>query len=220
MTSEELEKLLKVGYESNGVEFKGPGKRTDKDFMARVVRAVLGMSNRRDGGVVIIGVEDQTLNPTGLNEDQLATWRKYDDIADSINSYASPSVQIELSQVKYNDKTFIVLHISEFADLPILCKKQYDKNSHQNKDEKSKTGQQKEDPILRKGACYVRSRHKPETSEIPSEEAMRELLNLAIEKGVQRFVGTARNAGMFPNWTERLTSASDEDLFQSQIEGF
>ena len=67
------------GYEINAVEFKGPGARTDKPFFAKVVKAVLGMASRRDGGLVIIGVEDKQWEPVGLNDDELATWSNFDE---------------------------------------------------------------------------------------------------------------------------------------------
>lgn len=56
MTNRELIELIASG-ERPGVEFKNTRGREDKSF-AEVVRAVLGMANRRDGGIVIIGVED------------------------------------------------------------------------------------------------------------------------------------------------------------------
>lgn len=49
--------LLALGHEQQGVEFKGPGPRTDKYLQGKVLRAILGMANRRDGGHIIIGVE-------------------------------------------------------------------------------------------------------------------------------------------------------------------
>ena len=36
MTDQEFETLLRRGYETGGVEFKGPGKRTDRTFLANV----------------------------------------------------------------------------------------------------------------------------------------------------------------------------------------
>lgn len=94
MTDQEFETLLKRGYETGGVEFKGPGKRIDRTFLANVVRAVLGMANRRDGGHVIIGVDSESLDPVGLEEDQADTWT-YDELAASVNEYASPSVSFD-----------------------------------------------------------------------------------------------------------------------------
>jgi hypothetical protein len=55
------------------------------------------MANRRDGGVVIIGVDEtgSGLIPVGLNTADLSTWQ-YDDVADSLAAYADPSVSFEL----------------------------------------------------------------------------------------------------------------------------
>ncbi len=67
--------MIALGYETRGTEFKGPGASSDTGFMAIVIRAVLGMSNRRDGGKIIVGVAEVggTLNPVGLNESDLAS---------------------------------------------------------------------------------------------------------------------------------------------------
>ena len=58
MTEQEFEQFVQLGHETPGVEFKSPGLRTDKNFLAGVARAVLAMANRRGGGLVIIGVRD------------------------------------------------------------------------------------------------------------------------------------------------------------------
>ena len=97
MTDEEFDQLLALGRELSGLEFKGPGPRSDRQLFAQVVRAVLGMANRRDGGTVVIGVEDSgtSLSPIGLSDADLATWT-YDAVADGIAVYADPNVSFEL----------------------------------------------------------------------------------------------------------------------------
>lgn len=77
MTPDELGQMLQSDHETNGVEFKGPCARTEKYPFAKIVRAVLGMSNRRDGGKVVVGVAEdaeKTLKPVGLTPKQLTTW--------------------------------------------------------------------------------------------------------------------------------------------------
>ena len=49
---------MALGREQRGIEFKGPGPGTDKPFAAKVIRAIMAMSNKTDGGIVVIGVED------------------------------------------------------------------------------------------------------------------------------------------------------------------
>ena len=59
MTEEEFESLLAPGHEVDGVEFKGAWVRTDRLFLAKVARAMLGMANRLDGGLVILGIDTE-----------------------------------------------------------------------------------------------------------------------------------------------------------------
>ena len=70
MTERELDAILAQGHETHGDEFKGPGKRTNSAFLAGVIRAMLGMANRRDGGHVILGIDSESLEPIGLDDDQ------------------------------------------------------------------------------------------------------------------------------------------------------
>ena len=176
MTDQEFASLLAIGYETNGLEFKGPGSRTDSAFLAGVIRAQsLGMANRRDGGYVIIGVESDSLDPVGFDDDEVKTWLNYDELATRVNEYANPSVRFDLEAVTVQGRRFVIIRVHEFDDIPILCGKDFH-------------GSRKGALVLRRGACYVRARHKPETSEIPSEEEMRELLELAIDKGIRKFV--------------------------------
>ena len=206
MTEQDFESLLAPGYETNGVEFKGPGVRTDKSFHAKVVRAMLGMANRRDGGLVIIGVESTNLEPVGLNDPDLATWSDYDVLAVSVNSCAGPSLSFDTEVLNYKGRNVFILRVREFEEIPVLCTKDY-----------CDPGKPLF-PTLRRGACYVRSRHKPETAEIPTLEEMRELLDLATDKGVRRFVTRAQKAGLFPSIQHAPPSPTDEDLFRKQIE--
>jgi hypothetical protein len=182
MTDDEFAPLIERGHELRGIEFKAPGARTDPKLMAWVVKAVLGMANRRDGGYVIVGVDESTGTPipVGLDPESLATWT-HDDVASSIAASSDPPLTVEQETCTYQGRSFIVLRVSEFADLPVLAKKDISVNHQQ---------------VVRRGACYVRSIGKPETSEIPTQTEMRELLGLAIEKGVRKFVAQSANSGL------------------------
>ena len=198
MTDEEFAEILALGHETRGIEFKGPGPLSDRQLAARVVRAVLGMANRRDGGRVVIGVEDTggVLNPVGLSNEDLATW-KYDDVADRVNNFADPSVIFELEVRENYGNQYIILHVEEFSDIPVLCKRDYP-------------------GVLRDGACYVRPRRKPETSEIPTQADMRDLLELAIDKGVVQFLDRAGRVGLIVPPTA-TPSATDQERFDQQL---
>ena len=178
MTERELEAILAQGHETHGVEFKGPGKRTNSAFRATVIRAMLGMANHRDGGHVILGIDSESLEPVGLDDDQEASWLNYDALASAVNEYASPSLSFELQRMTFRGNKIVIIRVEEFEEIPIVCKNDFH-------------GPGKKPPVLRRGACYVRARHKPETSEIPAEQEMRELLELAIDKGVMKFLARA-----------------------------
>lgn len=172
MTEEEFAEIIARGREQSSVEFKSAGFRTDKHLFAKVTRATLGMANRRDGGLVIVGIEegDVGLELKGLTHHELATWR-HDDIADGFASYADPSIEFDTEQIIYQSKTFIVITVDEFSEVPVLCKRGYNKDR---------------ELILRNGACYIRPRRKPETIEVSTYADMRDLIDLATDKA---FVG-------------------------------
>src|SRR5574341_696029 len=115
MNSEEFSQILARGHEQRGVEFKGPCARTDNHKFAAVARSIMGMANRRDGGVVIIGVEDNggKLIEQGLEPDDLATWR-YDEVSTALANYADPNVDFELGYLEYKARKFVIISVREF----------------------------------------------------------------------------------------------------------
>src|SRR5258708_21423632 len=126
ITKEQFADLVTLRYEPRGLEFKGAQPRTDRVFFAKVARACLGMANLRDGGRVIVGVDEQggVLNPVGLSPSDLATWR-YDDVAAALSTYADPAIDFDLFVHEYNGKQFVLLDIYEFREIPILCRNPY-----------------------------------------------------------------------------------------------
>lgn len=200
MNEAEFRELLGRGHEIQGVEFKAPGSIKNRRLLAQIVRAALGMANRRYGGEIIIGVEEDSNNtpvPIGLSPSDLATWT-YDDLSSSISTYADPSVTFESYAFEYEGKQFLIIEVEEFDDIPVICKRSYD-------------------DVLRDGACYVRPRRKPETSEIPSQADMRDLLDLATEKRLRKFLATAQSVGLVDGSSPGV---SDEDRFAEEITSF
>ena len=195
---EDFIEIMGLDHELNGVEFKSPGPMTNRQLVMQVIKAILGMSNRRDGGTIIIGVGDNqgVLNPIGLTPLELSEWTP-DAVADQVANYADPNATFTLEKREYEGNSYVVLTVEEFSDVPVLCKRDYG-------------------DVLRAGACYVRPRRKPETTEIPTQADMRDLLDLAIEKGVTRFLERARRVGLFISPTVE-TSTSDQERFDEQL---
>jgi hypothetical protein len=191
----DIEDLLRGGREMRGFEIKGPGDRGDSRFFAKVARAALSLGNLRDGGYGVIGIEDAnpaSLGP-GLDEAQASSWANSDEVARKLAVYADPPLDFELEVITLSSGNRVAaFRVHEFADLPHLCAKGYD-------------------DVLREGALYVRSRKLPETVEVASSVAMRDILDLAIEKGVRRFVQTATRAGL-----ELRGGPTDDDQYEAE----
>jgi len=192
MTEAELRDLLSVGREQRNVEFKTAGARNDKLFLIIVARAAMALSNTKDGGWIILGIDDKTLEAVGLSDAQLATWT-HDALADSLKEYAAPYVDFDIEMVKSGPKTCVAIRIREFARVPLLCIKEY-----QDK--------------LRRGGCYVRSRHKPESREVSTETDMRELIALAAAKELRAFLRTTAEAGL-----QIAELPNDDKKFEQQL---
>lgn len=58
MTPVRFQQPIGFGREQRGVEFKSPGAFTDVPLNARVIRAMLVMSNTPDGGAIVVGVNE------------------------------------------------------------------------------------------------------------------------------------------------------------------
>jgi predicted HTH transcriptional regulator len=198
MTSDEFLAVVGLG-ERPGVEFKNARSRKDRN-VSEVIRAVIGMANRRDGGMVIVGVKDDG-EIQGLTPEQVASWEKADDVRQTIAPYVDPHAYVDVAVISLPGAPTlrcVVLQVQEFDQVPVLCAKS--------------ATDLKGELVLRQGACYVRSRQLPSTTEIADHAQFRELLDLAIDKGVREFVRRSRSAGL------EADNTTDQDRFRAQRE--
>jgi len=136
-----------------------------------IIKSVMAMSNIRHGGVIVVGVRDADGQPVGLDE---RTARRFnqDAVSAIVNEYAAPYCEITVTAGHLpNDDTrwFVVLDVQEFATQPIICRRD------------GPTG-------LERGAVFVRGRRIYESAKVRSEAEMREIVELAVEKRVDREV--------------------------------
>ncbi|MBX9927338.1 MAG: putative DNA binding domain-containing protein [Gemmatimonadaceae bacterium] len=200
LSSKELLDLFEFGREQSRVEFKSAGSLSDKRFACIVIRAMLGMANRRDGGLVIVGVTEATtgLELEGVDVPDATSW-EYGRLADLVAQYAEPPIEFDLRVVEANDRKFVVIAVSEFSQTPVLCRRDYSSGADKTK-------------ILREGALYVRPRRKPETAEVATYADMRDLIDLATEKSLRRLKSTLERVGSSPLDDERDRAAFDAQL--------
>lgn len=139
------------------------------------------------------------IDPVGLSDDDLRTWT-FDALSDVVSRYAEPSIDFDLRTASVGGRQFIVIRVAEFAEVPTLCRRDYNDGDQ---------------VILREGACYVRPRRKPETIEVATYADMRDLIDLATEKGIRRFLSSAQRAGLRPE-----SEVDHEAAFDAQAKEF
>jgi predicted HTH transcriptional regulator len=195
-----LREAIELGHEQRRVEFKPAGNRENKGLRVRVIRAVLALGNTSGGGIVVIGVNEVAgkLEAKGLTAQDLASWRS-DLTHEAIRPYADPQPEVLVEEVPLDQRRYVLLRVSEFDELPIVCRR-------------SDTLDGKE--VLREGACYIRAVMKSESVEVGSYAQMRELIDLATEKALSKYLGTAHRAGGVVG----PMGPSDDELFRKQRE--
>ncbi|MBM7506459.1 hypothetical protein JOE61_000273 [Nocardioides salarius] len=192
---EDVEQLLAVGNESRSFEVKGPGSLKEKPFVAKVARAVMAMGNRRDGGVVCVGVDEPQMKEMqpGLDDDQASEWADYDNVAAALAKYSDPAVVFELAGYALSSgANVVVLDVAEFDVVPHVCKKTFPE-------------------VLQDGMTYVRPRGKPESVPVPNSAEMRALLDLATAKGVREWVRVGTLAGVPLTETKSQEQLDEEE---------
>jgi predicted HTH transcriptional regulator len=199
LSAQEIEESLALDRESRWLEVKGPGSRRDEHMVAKVAHAALGLGNLRDGGHLVIGINDTAIASLlpGLSDEELASWIAHDDLARKLANYADPPLQFNVASVELSSGAKVaVIEVFEFSDTPHFCARDYGE-------------------VLQKGRLYVRPRRVPETSIVSSATEMREVVELAIEKRLRAYVETAERANVALS-TENLPSMSDAERYDAE----
>ena len=178
----DIEFYIQHRREERYLEYKGSMIWTSVDTKVKIARAMMAMSNLRNGGVIVVGMKEikrGVWEPDIMTEGQVTSFTQ-DDIAQWVNDYAVPAVQFTVEPFSLNTDKFVIIKVREFDSVPTVCEKQ-------------KTLRGKEE--LKEGAIYYRSNSKYESAPISSNEDMRELIALAINKGVAREIEHLRELG-------------------------
>ncbi len=195
MNESELLEIMMLAREGRNLEYKRSAAWQDNDFKTKITKSILAFSNVRDGGKIILGVnqnDDNTFNFIGMDQAHINTYTE-DDLQAFVSEYADPYVKLALSRITLDDhRAFLVIEVSEFFQLPVICKRD---------------GQN-----LRRGAIYSRSYRMPESAEIKNEVEMRELLEIASDKLLKSFIHK-----LFKSGINVVNHSQDNDtLFNNQ----
>jgi predicted HTH transcriptional regulator len=192
---ERINAALQLLKESRAVDFKESIKW--EEYKIKFTETILGMSNLRDGGIVILGVpeEDDGWKKKGITDEDLSTYDP-DNMIDFVNKYASPRVNFDVVRHEVGKLQFLIISIREFESEPVVCKRDYNKD-------------------LRMGTIYIRPIGKPETRPIRNAEELRELLDIAVEKKMRRFVGQVERI----YGSKASTRQEDQEKFDQELGG-
>jgi hypothetical protein len=124
--------------------------------------------------------------PDIMTDEQVTSFTQ-DDIAQWVNDYAVPAVQFTVEPFLLDTNKFVIIKVREFDSVPTICRKP-----------KTLGGRE----VLKNGAIYYRSNSKNESAPISSDEDMRELIALAVNKGVAREIEHLRELGFAATYLE------------------
>lgn len=189
--------LILAGRESASLEYKQSAPWSE--LRVSLIRTVLGMSNTRGGGVIVVGVaedQDGTFNPDGMSQEHLQGFPLEEDFQAAVNGFAEPFIEPRVDVHEHRGQSFLIVTVPELEEQPILC--------------------MKADGRLKAGALYVRSTRKPETVEVRTPTDMRALMRLAIDKALGRELDRLRALGLLP--PSQVAGDTDSEAFARQIE--
>ena len=113
--------LIAAGRESLNLEYKQSVPWDD--LRVNLIRTVLGMTNTRGGGAIVVGVaeRDGAFHPDGMSGEHIASFPSEEDLRAAINGFAEPLVEPLLDEREHDGKRFLVITIPEFDQEPVLC---------------------------------------------------------------------------------------------------
>jgi len=175
---EELIRLVKASGESSNIDAKAPMAWDEGDNSAGLAKDVAAFANSRDGGAIVIGKpeKDGRFEFVGVTAEQAATFDTTR-VANWINSRFNPPVNLTCHTVELDTKHYVVIVVAEFADIPILCTRNFDATTAKGK------------PLLRERTLYVRTAN-AESAPLGSTDQLRELIGLATQKRADELFST------------------------------
>jgi hypothetical protein len=181
--------------ERRNVEFKQSMNWNDNQTKFTITKSVLAFSNTRDGGYLVIGVEQNNsrFNAIGMIERDFNSFNNFDDIQSFINGKAEPPVNFERREyITPDEKRFFIIKIHEFDRFPIVCTQGGGNHT------------------INKGVIYVRTMVMPQSAPIDNQTNLIEITNMIIDKHSREFY--ARIEGM------RNLEENNEESFEQELE--
>lgn len=174
----DIDALIAIGRESASLEYKQ--SEMWATLRLQIVKATLAFANTQGGGHIVIGMKrlaDDQYEAEGMAPAHLATYR-LDHVQAEVNRYADPAVSLDGFRHEHDGKTFFVIAVDEFEDVPVIC---------------TRDGG---DGELRRAAIYARTRLMNASAPIDNQTDMRTLLARATRKALATRLQDLVHAGV------------------------
>ncbi len=202
---EELTRYIEAAGESANIDAKGPIAWDSNEVSAGLAKDILALANCRDGGVLVIGKLETSpgkFELSGLSDEQADSFETTK-VATWVNNHCAPHVHLVCYRHEHDGKQFIVIAVSEFHDVPVICTKQFE---HPSAGKSNKV-------ILKKGTVYVRTPN-AESAPLSSVEELRELVGLATTKRADQMLAMFKS---MMKGQPLIAEKPQEDLFEAEI---
>lgn len=195
VNTEELEELLQGAQESDSLEFKGA-----MGWDVGLIKDVLAMANVQDGGRIVIGIEDETIERQGLSQEQLDSFNP-DIVMDRVGVFADPHVSFSIDKVRdTGGLQFVVITVAPFERTPVVCAKN---GGFQNE--------------LQGGAVYYRSKTgRPKSARVGNANDMRDIIERAAIQTMRHY----QNLGLQSKGSVAAAPTEPSDLAAKAAEAF
>ena len=200
MEPEQFKNLVSYGSEKRHLEFKSSMNWQNEETKIKVVKSILALSNIRDGGYLIFGVDEvnSTIEIVGMEKEDYNSF-EYDKVLSLVDKCSDPYVEFDLEKLNLDEGKFIVISVNQFNELPVICKSGGPGNK------------------LQVGAIYIRTRRIIESAPISRHIEMREVIELATELRLGKIKEMAGKGGFI---TERDFVSNHIKKFEEQRKDF
>lgn len=179
-STNELIQYITYTGESDNIDAKCQMQWDGAAASAGLAKDVAAFANSRDGGVIVIGKHEVSPGKfvcTGVTEEQAESFDTTK-VATWINNYFSPPIRLVCHRQEYDGKTFIVITIAEFDDVPAICIKPFFSDPKNPKRS-----------LLIERTIYVRNSN-AQSAPLTSVEELRSLIGLATRKRGNELLAT------------------------------
>lgn len=168
-----ISEIINLKTETKNIDFKEDlnWNIARSEEKIKLIKDLLAMANTQDGGTIFFGVKDDDYSFIGLSEESFKSLDQTK-INDLLQEYSEPIITCQVFKNQYDGKYLAKIEVSEFQEVPIICKKDFHTSNKQ---------------ILKEGAIYIRT-DKATSEAISSAQDMRDLLRRATIKNGDKLI--------------------------------